>query len=263
MQSAYPPAGNWGAPPIQQQAQYGYAQPGSYIQPPASASYYGNYATSAPGWDQSNQSTISQQPQHSTLYNYYGQQTQVSSAPPNPSYSYNPNLHTSHDYDQSYSQQPSNYEQNISSQVPVSDQPNPYVSSVYGPPPVLSNLEGTSSSQTTQPSQVYPLAHSQQMGNHQASYWSYPSNTGQPPVQPLYDQSSYYKTSYGGQQPQIPSPVSQPGYGQGGYPQATSSPADYVQATNSPGQGGQQLEQQSQEQLATNGFAHSSVHGAQ
>ncbi|POO03055.1 Polyribonucleotide nucleotidyltransferase [Trema orientale] len=259
MQPAYPPAGNWGAPPMQQQSQYGYTQPASYVQTPAPASYYGNYATSVPGWDQSNQSAISHQSQQSTGYGYYGPQTQVSSAPANPGYSYNQNLHASHGYDQSYSQQPSNYEQNISSQVPIPDQPNPYVSSAYGPPPVSSH-PGTSSSQTTQPSVTY---HSQQMGNPQSGYWSYPSNTGQPPVQPHYDQTSYYQTTYGGEQPQVPSPASHPGYGHAGYPHSAPAPANYVQATNSPGQAVQQLEEQPQEQQATNGFAHSSLNGAQ
>ncbi|KAM6559115.1 hypothetical protein CsatA_028354 [Cannabis sativa] len=244
MQPAYPAGGNWGAPPVQQQPQYGYAQSGSYVQPPAPASYYSNYATSAPGWDQSNQST--QQPQQSSGYDYYGQQAQVGSAPSNPSYSYNQNPHGSHGYDQSYSQQPSNYDQNVSSQVPISDQPNPYVSSAYGPPPVASNYDGTSSSQTAHPGPTY---------NPQTGYWSYPGNTSQ---QPVYDQS-YYQ-AYGGQ---LVSDAGHPGYGEAGYTQLAPTQASYVQPTNSPGQGGQKLEQQSQEQLATNGFAHSSIHGAQ
>lgn len=266
MQPAYAGAANWGAPgqpPMQQQPQYGYTQPGSYGQPPPPASYYSNHPTSVAAWDPSHQATLSQQPQQSTGYDYYGQQTQVGLAPSNPSYSYNQTLPDSHSYGQSYSQQPSNYGQPISSQVPVPNQPNPYVSSEYGAPPPSSNLDGTSSSQTMQPSSAYPYAHSQTIDNSHAGYWAYSSSTSQPPAQPFYDQTGYYQTMYGSQQAQVPSAVPHSGYGEDGYPsQSASAPTDYDQAT-SPAQGGQQPEQQPQEQLATNGIAHSSVNGAQ
>ncbi|EXB63559.1 Far upstream element-binding protein 2 [Morus notabilis] len=266
MQPAYAGAANWGAPgqpPMQQQPQYGYTQPGSYGQPPPPASYYSNHPTSVAAWDPSHQATHSQQPQQSTGYDYYGQQTQVGLAPSNPSYSYNQTLPASHSYGQSYSQQPSNYGQPISSQVPVPNQPNPYVSSEYGAPPPSSNLDGTSSSQAMQPASAYPYAHSQTIDNSHAGYWAYSSSTSQPPAQPFYDQTGYYQTMYGSQQAQVPSAVPHSGYGEDGYPsQSASAPTDYDQATN-PAQGGQQLEQQPQEQLATNGIAHSSVNGAQ
>uniref|UniRef100_A0A803QSW5 Uncharacterized protein n=1 Tax=Cannabis sativa TaxID=3483 RepID=A0A803QSW5_CANSA len=77
----------------------------------------------------------------------------VGSAPSNPSYSYQ-NPHGSHGYDQSYSQH-SNHDQNVLKSGPISDQPNPFVSSAYGPPPVASNYDGTSSSQTAHPGPTY------------------------------------------------------------------------------------------------------------
>lgn len=260
-QPAYPGAGNWGAPrqpPMQHQPQYGYTQPGSYGQYPPPAPYYSNYPTSVAAWDQSHQATITQQPQQSTGYDYYGQQTQAGSDPSNPSYSYNQTVPTSHSYDQSYSQQTPNYGQPTSSQVPVPNQPKPYVSSAYGSPATSSNPDGTSSSQTTQPLPTYPYAHSQTVGDPQVGYWAYTSNTSQPPAQSLYDQTGYYQAMYGSQQPQVTSAAPHHGYGEDGYPQSAPAPADYYQATN-PAQG----EQQPQEQLATNGSSHSSINGAQ
>lgn len=244
VQPSYPSHAHWGQqvqPPIQQQQpQYEYAQSGSYHTLPVPGSYYSSYPTQATGWDQSNQSTISQPPQQSTGYGYYGQQAQMGSTPQNPDYSYNQTL-TSHSYDQSYSHQSSNYGQNISSQA-------------YGPPPVPSNPNGTSFSQTTQQSPANPHTYTQPMANPQAGYWAYPSSISQPPAPTLYDQTGYYQTNYGGeQQVQVP-PSSQPGYGEGGYPFQSASehaPSSYVQVANHPAHGESQLEQQTQKQ--TNG----------
>lgn len=261
-QPPYPPPAHWGQqvqPPMQQQQpQYDYAHSGSYHTPPMPSTYYSSYPTQVAGWDQ-NQSTISQPPQQSTGYGYYGQQAQLASTPQNPDYNYDQTL-PSHSYDQSYSQQSSNYGQHISSQA-------------YGPPPVQSNPNGTTFSQTTQQSPAHPPTYSQPMANPQAGYWAYPSSTNQPPASTYYDQTGYYQTGYGGeQQGQVPPPAvqpgypggSQPGYGEGGYPYQSApehAAPSYVQATHHPDHGESRLEQQPEEQA--NGVGHSSVPGDQ
>ncbi|XP_015874237.3 uncharacterized protein LOC107411206 [Ziziphus jujuba] len=258
VQPAYTPPANWGTqvqPPMQQQQpQYDYTQSGSYITPPASASYYSGYPTQVAGWDQANQSTVSQPPQQSTGYGYYGQQdgyygqqAQLGSTPQNPDYSYNQTL-PNYSYDQSYSHQSANYGHNIPSQAAVLDQPKQNHSLGYGPPPVPSNLNGTSFSQTAQQSPgAHHHAHSQPMANPQAGYWTYPNSTNQPPSQ-AYNQTGYFQPSYGGdQQAQVP-PASQSEYGEGGYPFQSApepAPASYVQETQHPDHEEPQLEQQS------------------
>ena len=258
MQQAYPPPGNWapaGQPLMQQQQppEYGYIQPGTYQTP---SSYYGNYPAQVAGWDHTNQSTMSQPSQQSTGYDYYAQQGHVGSAPPNPSYGYG--------YDQGYSQQPPQYEQNISSQPQPIEQQKPYVTSGYGPPAVSPQPNGTSS-QTTHPSSVYPPAYNQQMANPQAGYWAYPASTGQAPAQTGYDQAGFSQTGFEGQQAvQAPPLSSQPVYGQGGYPQSAPAPVNYEHGTNPPAYYGQpQLQPQPQSQLPTNGFVQPSVSEAE
>ncbi|KAH0977635.1 hypothetical protein GBA52_027354 [Prunus armeniaca] len=253
MQQSYAPPGNWAPPgqaPIQQQQpHYGYTQPGSYAPP---ASYYGNYPTQVAGWDQSNQVPSSQPPQESSAYNYYGQQPPMGPAPPNPSYNYNQTPPVaSHGYDQGYAQQPPSYGQNISSQAPGSDQQQQYATSGYGPPAVPSSVDGSASSQSTQPSAAYPVPYSQPPANSQAGYWQPHTQTG------------YYQTSYGGQQAvEDPSAASQSAvYGQGGYPQP--DPSHYGQAVNPPVNGESQHQPQHQSQPPTNGYVDPSGYAAE
>ncbi|KAF2316600.1 hypothetical protein GH714_041941 [Hevea brasiliensis] len=198
-QPVYPAASNWvqpGQPTVQQQPQYGYAQPGTQ---PTPSSYYGNY-TQQPSWDQLNPSTMSQTPQQTTGYGYYGQ-PQMGSDPLNPSYSYN--------------------------------QTPPVASKTYD-----HSYNGAVSSQSTRvaPPAYPPTAYSQSVANPQ-TYWNSSSYTGQQP-QTVYDQTGYSQTyggqtAYGGMQPgQVPPPSTWPIYGQGGYPLPESAAAaNYVQET--------------------------------
>ncbi|KAG8637621.1 far upstream element-binding protein 2 [Manihot esculenta] len=244
-QPVYTAAVNWvqpGQPTMQQQPQYGYAQPGTQ---PTTSSYYGNY-TQQPAWDQSNPLTMSQTPQQMTGYGYYGQ-PQLGSAPLNPSYSYNQTP-----YDHGYSQQTPSYGQNIPSQTPTQEQQKPYVTSSYGSATVSSQPDGAVSSQSQVAAPAYPpTAYSQPVANPQ-TYWTSSSYAGQPP-QMGYDQTGYSQTAYGGMQPgQVPPPPPQPVYGQGGYPlQPSAAAVNYVQDT------------QPQSQPSNNGYSQSLAYGAE
>ncbi|XP_038887636.1 far upstream element-binding protein 1-like [Benincasa hispida] len=209
-QPTYPPANNWsqaGQPPLQQQQpppQYGYA-PGTYPPPPGPP-YYSNYPTQVGSWDQANQSTI-QPSDQSTGYNYYGQQSQVGSAPP-PYHDYSYGQPASSGYDQSYSQQAPSYGQNFSGQIPPSyDQQNMYLNS-GGPPPALPPTNGTSEG-------IYPGAAYQVS----TGYWTYPTDPTQSLPQAANDQSGSYQIVSGGH-------AQPPVYGQSVYP---SPPGVYSQ----------------------------------
>lgn len=235
---------------MQQQPQYGYAQPGNQ---PTPSSYYGNY-TQQPVWDQSNPSTMSQTPQQMTGYGYYGQQSQMGTAPP--SYSYNQTPVASNTYDHSYGQQTPNYGQNIPSQTPSQEMQKPYATSSYGSATVSSQSDGAISSQSSQVAPAYPpTAYSQPVMNP-PTYW--PPQTG-------YDQTGYSQTAYGGLQPgQVPPPSTQPVYGQGGYPlQPSPSPVNYAQGTHPHSYGQPPLETQSQSQPANNGHSQALAYGAE
>uniref|UniRef100_A0A2P2IPZ1 Uncharacterized protein MANES_17G094800 n=1 Tax=Rhizophora mucronata TaxID=61149 RepID=A0A2P2IPZ1_RHIMU len=255
-QPGYPTMGNWGQPgqpTMEQQPQYAYTQPGNHPTPPP---YYSNYPTQQASWYQSNPSTISQTPQQTTGYGYYGQQPQVGSAALNPSYSYSQTLPvTSNSYDQGYSQQPSNYGHNVSNQF-----------STYGQPNVASQQYGTVSAQSTQPASAYaPLAYPQSSANPQP-YWSSSSITGQPSIQSGYNQTGYSQIAYGGsQQSPVPPSTTQSIYGQGGYSlQPAPAPANYVQGTHPVAYGQPQLEtQQPQSQPANNGLSQPLVYGSE
>ncbi|XP_050939030.1 uncharacterized protein LOC103495212 isoform X2 [Cucumis melo] len=196
----YPSTNNWSQagqqPPLQQQQpQYGYA-PGTYPPPPG-PQYYSTYPpTQVASWDQSNQSTM-QPSDQSTGYNYYGQQSQVGSAPPPyQDYSYGqPASSGTHGYDQSYSQQAPSY-----GQIPPSyDQQNMYLNSGSAPP-ALPSTNGTSEG-------TYPTA------AYQAStgYWTYQTDPTQSLPQTGNDQSGSYQTVSGGH-------AQPPVYGQSVYP---------------------------------------------
>ncbi|CAN1773181.1 Far upstream element-binding protein 1, partial [Linum perenne] len=185
-------------PPMQQHASYGgyQQQPGSHPTPP---SYYGNYATQQPAWDQSNASA---QPQQQTAgYGYYGQQAQMGAAAPvNPNYGYAQAPGAgSNAYNQGYGQQPpSSYGQG---QAPTPEQQKAYAGSGYG----QTQPEGTaavSSQPTTQEASAYNQA------AYNNPYWNssgYPSQA----AQAGYDQTGY---SYG-----QGGYAAQPAYGQGVY----------------------------------------------
>lgn len=213
-QPTYPPTTNWSQAgqqaPLQQQQQpqYGYA-PGTYPTPQG-APYYGSYPT-YPG---TNQSTTQPPSEQSTGYDYYGQQSQVGSAPPYQGYSYGQPASTgTHGYDQSYSQsqQASTYGQNFSGQVPQYDQQNMYHNS-GGAPPAAPSTNGTS--EGTYSSASYQVSNGQPMANPLTGYWTYPSDPTQTLPQTANDQSGYYQTVSGGQEAASVAP--QPAYG--GYP---------------------------------------------
>ncbi|EEF40472.1 far upstream element-binding protein 2 [Ricinus communis] len=254
-QPTYPATGNWAQPgqtPMQQ-PQYGYAQPGNQPTPPA---YYGNY-TQQPAWDQSNPTTMSQT-QQMAGYGYYGQQPQMGSAPLNSSYNQTPPVASS-GYGNSYSQQTSNYGQNISSQTPTLEQQRPYATSNYGSAAVSSQSDGAISSQSTQAAPAYPPpAYNQQVADPQ-TYWTAAGYAGQPPPQTGYDQTGYSQAGYG-----VSLSSNQPVYGQGGYPlQPSPAAANYAQGTNPLGYGQPQLEAQPQSQPSNNGHSQSLAYGAE
>uniref|UniRef100_A0A0A0K828 RNA-binding protein Nova-1 n=2 Tax=Cucumis sativus TaxID=3659 RepID=A0A0A0K828_CUCSA len=199
-QPTYPSTNNWSQagqqPPLQQQQpQYGYAA-GTYP-PPQGPPYYSTYPAQVASWDQSNQSTV-QPSDQSTGYNYYGQQSQVGSAPPQfHDYSYGqPASSGTHGYDQSYSQQAPSY-----GQIPPSyDQQNMYLNSGSAPS-ALPSSNGTSEG-------TYPTA------AYQAStgYWTYQTtDQTQSLPQTGNDQSGSYQTVSGGH-------AQPPVYGQSVYP---------------------------------------------
>ncbi|XP_022988729.1 far upstream element-binding protein 1-like [Cucurbita maxima] len=217
-QSTYPPPTNWSQagqqPPLQQQQQpqYGYA-PGTYPPPPGPP-YYSNYPTQVGSWDHANQASL-QPSEQSTGYNYYGQQSQVGSAPPYPGYGYGqPGSAATHGYDQTYSQQVSSYGQNYSDQISPYDQQNMYLNSGGAPPGVLST-NGTDT-EGTYPTAAYQVSDSQPVVNSMNGYWTYPSDLTQSLPQTGNDQSGYYQTVSGGQEQ--PPVAFQPVYAQSGYP---------------------------------------------
>ncbi|XP_050230973.1 uncharacterized protein LOC126679989 [Mercurialis annua] len=210
-QPVYPSTGNWaqaGQAPMQQQPQYGYAQPGNQ---PTPASYYGQYPQQ-PAWDQSNP-TMSQTPQQMAGYGYYGQQQpQIGSTPPNPNYGYGQTPPaTDGAYEQSYNQQTPNYGQNMGTT--TQEQQRLYATSTYGST-AASQSDGTVSSQSTQAPPAYPpSAYSQPTADPHA-YWNSSNYASQAPHQTGYDQTGY------GAYPQPPT-TAPANYGQGyGQPQA-------------------------------------------
>ncbi|KAJ4830098.1 hypothetical protein Tsubulata_017784 [Turnera subulata] len=241
-QPMYAAGGNWaqpGQPPIHQQPQYGYGQPG----PP----YYSNYAQQ-PTWDQSNFSTLSQTTQPVTGYGYYGQQPQMGSAPPNPNYSYGQTPVASTGYDQSYGQQPPSYAPNVSTPASTVEQQNPYASSGYGQ---TTQPDGAIPSQSTQTVPSYPPASYSQSIAHQQAYWTSSSYGSQPPGQTGYDQSGYSEAGYS----------TQPVYGQGGYPPQPT--VNYAQGAYPVSYGEPQSDVETQPQATSNGPSQSVANGTE
>ncbi|XP_077217375.1 uncharacterized protein LOC143851776 [Tasmannia lanceolata] len=207
IQQAYRPPGNW-APPgpsLMQQSGYDYTQPGVYPTPPP---YYSGFPQPT-GWDQTPTSTAPPPPQQTVGYDYYTQQPQTGSATANANYGYTQTVpDTNYIYDQSYPHQQQNYGQDALAQGQEHDQQKPSLT-----------VDGTTTSQpySAPPSHLYEYI--QQPNVPPIGYTSSQTYSGLLPPQPGYDQMGVSQTGYAGpQQPHIPPPTSQLGYGQGGYP---------------------------------------------
>uniref|UniRef100_A0A5B7C385 Putative far upstream element-binding protein 1-like n=1 Tax=Davidia involucrata TaxID=16924 RepID=A0A5B7C385_DAVIN len=267
VQPVYPPPGNWGPPgqpPMQQQPGYWYPQPGPCVAP---TPYCGGYPAQVPGSDQSNPSDVPPPPQQSSGYNYYGQQAQMGSAPPNFSYSYSYSQTlpvTSQSYDHSFSQQPPSFRQDVSSQAPPLDQQKPYLPPGYGPTTASFQPDGITPNQSTQQSFTYQLGYNQPMDTAQAGYGTAPTYMGPPPALPGHDQMGFTQSGYGGQQPIQVSPLaSHPVYEQGYPPQPAFAPANCAPGTIPPAYEHPQLLSQPQSEPTSDGFSQPLIYGAE
>ncbi|KAF5178389.1 Far upstream element-binding protein [Thalictrum thalictroides] len=263
MQQPYYTPGNW-VPPVQPSAAqpgYGYTQPGAYETPPPA--YYGVYPPQPVGWDQSNPSG----PPQSTTNNYYGQQDQTGSTTSYATLSYGQTQSTGQSYEQGYSHQPPTYGQPNPTQVLHNDQQKANATS--GQPSASSQLDGTIPSQphaaqsTVQPP-AYQVSYGQPPTSAPTSVYGPPSYTTHLPPHPGYEHTAYTQSGYGGQLTvHLPStvqsqpPISQPVYGQVGYPpQPSPVQSNYYQGTTVYGQMPYQVQAQQQPKMYTPSLVH-------